>query len=81
MLDTNDSRKAKGDGAAQATAGATKSNNKKRTYEEAFPLSANEPTIEEVLNQLKQRVLVGESLNNFKREVSQLVELIEKKDP
>ena len=41
----------------------------------------NEPTIDEVLNQLKERVLIGESLNNFKREVSQLVELIEKKDP
>ena len=40
----------------------------------------NEPTIDEVLQQLKQRVLLGESLNSFKREINMLVELIEKKD-
>ena len=34
-----------------------------------------------VLGKLKERVLVGDSLNNFKREISVLVELIEKKDP
>ncbi len=33
-----------------------------------------------MLNGLKQRVLMGESLNNFKRDISQLVDLIEKKD-
>ena len=54
---------------------------KKRTHEEAFPSQFSEPTIDEVLTQLKQRVLLGESLNYFKKEISQLVELIEKKDP
>ena len=55
---------------------------KKRTHEEAFPTGAVcEPTIDEVLTSLKQRVLIGESLNNFKKEVNQLVELIDKKDP
>ena len=39
-----------------------------------------EPTIENVLANLRERVLVGESLNNFKKEVNQLVELIDKKD-
>ena len=34
-----------------------------------------------MLNHLKKRVLIGESLNDFKREISALVELIEKKDP
>ena len=63
------------------TPGNTKSNPKKRTYEEAFPSGFSEPTIDEVLTQLKQRVLMGESLNYFKKEISQLVELIEKKDP
>lgn len=59
-----------------------KQNPKKRTHEEAFPSSFSaEPTIDEVLAQLKQRVLMGESLNNFKKEISQLVELIDKKDP
>ena len=41
----------------------------------------NEHTIDQVLNALKQRVLIGESLNNFKKEISELVTLIEKKDP
>lgn len=41
----------------------------------------NEPSIDEVLTNLRQRVLHGESLNNFKKEISQLVDLIEKKDP
>lgn len=40
-----------------------------------------EPTIEALLQNLKTRVLEGETLNNFKKEVNQLVELIEKKDP
>jgi len=57
-----------------------KSNAKKRTHEEAFPTQATEPSIDEVLNGLKQRVLMGESLNNFKRDISTLVDLIEKKD-
>jgi hypothetical protein len=30
---------------------------------------------------LKSRVLNGETLNNFKKEINQLVELVEKKDP
>jgi len=38
-------------------------------------------TIESLLNTLKSRVLNGETLNNFKKEVNQLVELVERKDP
>ena len=53
---------------------------KKRTHEEAFN-KVEEPTIEALLSSLRTRVLEGETLNNFKREISQLVELIEKKDP
>jgi hypothetical protein len=33
------------------------------------------------LNNLKSRVLNGDTLNNFKKEINQLVELVEKKDP
>lgn len=81
---TNSSAQLKDLGAAHnavLAAQQTSSNGKKRSHQEAFPPVVNEPTIDEVLNQLKERVLIGESLNNFKREVSQLVELIEKKDP
>lgn len=41
----------------------------------------DEPSIEDILSSLKQRVLNGETLNNFKKEISLLVELVEKKDP
>jgi len=54
--------------------------NKKRDREEAFG-QLNEATIEEILMSLKQRVLNNETLNNFKKEINALVELIEKKDP
>lgn len=33
------------------------------------------------MNNLKSRVLNGDTLNNFKKEINQLVELVEKKDP
>ena len=52
---------------------------KKRTYEEYSKV--DEPSIEETLASLKQRVLNGETLNHFKKEISTLVDLIEKKDP
>ena len=59
-----------------------KTNLKKRTHEEAFPTQISlEPSIDAILGQLKQRVLVGESLNDFKKEVGLLVDLIAKKDP
>lgn len=61
-------------GLAQAASGLNqKSNNKKRTHEEAFPMP-QEPTIEEVLTNIKQRVLNGETLNSFKKEIQSLVE-------
>ena len=41
----------------------------------------DEHSIEEILSSLKQRVLNGETLNVFKKEISLLVEQIEKKDP
>ena len=51
--------------------GSGKQNPKKRTHEEAFPSQfSSEPTIDEVLTLLKQRVLMGESLNYFKKEIS-----------
>ena len=53
---------------------------KKRDREEAFG-KLEEPSIEDILGNLKQRVLNNETLNNFKKEVNLLVELIEKKDP
>ena len=52
---------------------------KKRTFDEYSKV--DEPSIEEILSTLKQRVLNGETLNNFKKEISLLVELVEKKDP
>lgn len=55
--------------------------NKKRDREEAFGGKIEEPSIEEILQQLKLRVLNNETLHNFKKEINQLVELIEKKDP
>ena len=44
-------------------------------------IPACETSIETILSDLKQRVLRNETLNNFKKEINQLVELIEKKDP
>ena len=41
----------------------------------------DEPSIEDILSSLKQRVLNGETLNHFKKEISLLVDSIEKKDP
>jgi len=56
--------------------------NRKRDREEAFGTGkVEDATIESVLNNIKGRVLNGETLNNFKKDVNQLVELIEKKDP
>ena len=52
---------------------------KKRTFDEYSKV--DEPSIEKILSDLKQRVLNGETLNHFKKEINLLVELIEKKDP
>ena len=45
---------------------------KKRTFEEYTKV--DEKTIEEILSGLKQRVLEGETLNHFKKEINLLVE-------
>lgn len=37
--------------------------------------------IDAILAALKQRVLLNETLNNFKKEVQQISELIERRDP
>ena len=56
--------------------------NRKRDREEVVGSSrVEDATIESLLNNLKARVLNGETLNNFKKEINQLVELVEKKDP
>lgn len=56
--------------------------NRKRDREEAFGAGkVEDATIEGVLNNIKGRVLNGETLNNFKKDINQLVELVEKKDP
>ena len=41
---------------------------KKRTFDEYSKV--DEPSIEDILSALKQRVLNGETLNNFKKEIS-----------
>ena len=55
---------------------------KKRTFEEAQNLSKIEASsIDDFLNAIKQRVLMGETLNSFKKEINSIVDLIEEKDP
>ena len=36
--------------------------------------------IDIILGQLKQRVLLGETLNNFKKEIQQIADIVDKKD-
>ena len=65
-----------------AERGTLNKSNRKRDREEAFGTGkVEDATIEGVLNNIKGRVLNGETLNNFKKDVNQLVELVEKKDP
>lgn len=54
---------------------------KKRTFEEAFSSRLEANSIDDVLGLIKQRVLMGETLNSFKKEINCLVEMIEEKDP
>jgi hypothetical protein len=42
---------------------------------------SEEPSIDELLNTIRNKVLIGETLNNFKKEINQIVELIEERDP
>jgi len=44
--------------------------NRKRDREEAFGNKVEDATIESVLNNIKGRVLNGETLNNFKKDVN-----------
>lgn len=44
--------------------------NRKRDREEAFGSKVEDATIESVLNNIKGRVLNGETLNNFKKDVN-----------
>ena len=44
--------------------------NRKRDREEAFGNKLEDATIESVLNNIKGRVLNGETLNNFKKDVN-----------
>jgi len=55
-------------------------NQKKRDREEAFGGKVDDSSIDDILQQLRKRVLNGETLNNFKKEVSTLADLVEKKD-
>ncbi len=54
---------------------------KKRTYEEVASAKLEINSIDDVLGLIKQRVLMGETLNSFKKEINQLVEIIEERDP
>lgn len=55
---------------------------KKRTYEEAQQISkSEEPSFDDLLHQIRNKVLIGETLNNFKKEINLIVELIEERDP
>ena len=56
--------------------------NKKRDREIAFgSAKPDEPNIDEILNQLKQRVLIGETLQSFGKDINLLIDLILLKDP
>ena len=37
--------------------------------------------IEQIISTLRERVLINETLNNFKKEISQIAELVERRDP
>ena len=54
----------------QPDKGPLNKSNRKRDREEAFGNKVEDATIESVLNSIKGRVLNGETLNNFKREVN-----------
>ncbi|CDW75095.1 UNKNOWN [Stylonychia lemnae] len=56
-------------------------NNKKRTREEFENFKVDDMTIDDIINTLRTRVLNGETLNSFKKEIQQLAERVEKKDP
>lgn len=47
---------------------------KKRDREEAFGSAADqkidEPTVDDILTQIKQKVLLGETMNSFKKEIN-----------
>lgn len=55
---------------SQPDKGPLNKSNRKRDREEAFGNKVEDATIESVLNNIKGRVLNGETLNNFKREVN-----------
>ena len=40
-----------------------------------------EPCLDDILNQIKQGVLLGNTLNNFKKEINQILEVINRSDP
>lgn len=56
---------------------------KKRAHEEATQSAkiSDETSMDELLGVIRQRVLNGDTLNNFKKEINLLVDLIEKADP
>jgi len=56
---------------------------KKRSHEEAAQSAkiSDETSMDELLTVIRQRVLNGDTLNNFKKEINLLVDLVEKADP
>ena len=80
---TNDGpSKVQSDPQPEKVQGNLHKSNRKRDREEVFGTGkVEDATIEGVLNNIKGRVLNGETLNNFKKDINQLVELVEKKDP
>lgn len=66
----------------EQAAGSLAKSNRKREREDVIGMGkVDDATIEGVLNNIKNRVLNGETLNNFKKDINQLVDIIEKKDP
>jgi hypothetical protein len=37
--------------------------------------------IDQIISSLRERVLLNETLNNFKKEISQIADLVERRDP
>jgi hypothetical protein len=58
--------------------------NKKKENAEFFNRNENrvvdDSNIEEILNNLRQRIINGETLNSFKKEIQQIALLVESKE-
>jgi hypothetical protein len=55
----------------------------KRTFTESqiSAIKTNDGDIDSLLNTIREKVLNGETLNSFRKEISSIIDLIEKQDP